>query len=76
MANKIQQLPGAYPNSSTPVFGTDADRLDLVAQRRRRAHEIYKEQLASIEQAKTNKILKKLQTNQEEMNCINKAKAE
>ncbi|EDV19943.1 uncharacterized protein TRIADDRAFT_61593 [Trichoplax adhaerens] len=76
MANKNPELPANYPNSLTPVFGTDAERLNLAAKRRRRAHEIYKEQLASIEQAKRDKILQKLQREKEEMDSIQKAKAD
>ena len=69
-------MPGSVPDSSEPVFGKNDMNNEKMADRRNRAHELYKEQLRTVEQRKREAILKKLQEQKEEEQMLSHTRDE
>ena len=61
---------------SEPYFGRNDINHEKFIEKRRLAYELYKEQLAIVEQQKREAILRKLQEQQMEQAVINQAKKE
>lgn len=69
-------LPAAVPDASEPVFGKDDMTNLAMAERRRRAVELYKEQQAVVEKRKREAILKRLQDQKDEEEMLKRTKKE
>ena len=69
-------MPARVPDSTEPVFGKNDMTNEMMAERRKRAHELYKEQLNTVEQRKRDAILKRLNEQKEEESMLSRTKAE
>ena len=69
-------LPARVPDSNEPIFGKNDMTNEMMAEHRRRAHELYKEQLNTVESRKRDAILKRLTDQQEEEDMLQRTKKE
>merc|ERR1712178_391282 len=69
-------MPARVPDSTEPVFGKNDMTNEMMAERRKRAHELYKEQLNTVEQRKRDAILKRLGEQKEEESMLTRTKTE
>ena len=69
-------LPVNVSDSSEPIFGKFDSTNEQLAEKRRRAIEVYKEQLAAVDNARKEKLLHHLKTQQEESAILNRTRAE
>ena len=69
-------LPVAVSDSSEPIFGKHDASNEQLAEKRRRAIEVYKEQLAAVENARKDKLLQHLKQQQEESAILDKTRRE
>ena len=76
MRFKPLPIPARVPDSSEPVFGKNDMTNEGLAERRRRAFELYKEQVGTVEQKKREAILKRLNEHTEEESVLDKTKKE
>ena len=64
------------PDSSEPVFGKHDMNQSKMAERRRIAHELFKEQVATVEQRKRDSILKQLSEQKEAEQMLDRTRHE
>ena len=76
MRFKPLPLPARVPDSSEPVFGKHDMNNESMAEQRRRAHELYRDQLSTVEQRKRDAILRRLTEQKEEEDMLSKTKKE
>ena len=76
MRFKPLPIPGRVSDSSEPIFGKNDMTNEGLAEKRRRAHELYKEQVGTVEQKKREAILKRLHEHKEEESVLEKTKQE
>ncbi|XP_038076571.1 coiled-coil domain-containing protein 81-like isoform X2 [Patiria miniata] len=69
-------LPAAVPDSKEPIFGKNDATNEQLADKRRRAIEVYKEQLSAVEQTRRQKLLSHLRTQREEMDILDRTRRE
>lgn len=69
-------IPARVSDSSEPIFGKNDMTNEKMFERRRIAHELYKEQLQTVEQRKRDAILQRLHEQKEEENVLRKTKHE
>ncbi|XP_033635192.1 coiled-coil domain-containing protein 81-like [Asterias rubens] len=69
-------LPAAVPDSKEPIFGKNDATNEQLADKRRRAIEVYKEQLGAVEHSRRSKLLSHLRTQREEMDTLDKTRRE
>ncbi|ELT98423.1 hypothetical protein CAPTEDRAFT_224677 [Capitella teleta] len=67
-------LPARVPDSSEPIFGKHDMTNQKMFERRRVAHELYKDQLQTVEQRKRDAILHRLNEQKEEEEVLKKAR--
>ena len=76
MRFKPLPIPALEPDSKAPIFGVlDATEEKLI-DRKRRAHQLYQEQLEMIAQKKRDAILKDLQNQREESDMLERTRRE
>ena len=73
---KPVQLPARVSDSDEPIFGKYDMTNEGMFEKRRRAHELYKEQVATVEQRKRDAILKRLSEQKEEEGMLTRTKTE
>jgi nucleoid DNA-binding protein len=71
---KALRPPSPALSATEPYFGRNDINSEKLAEKRRLAMELYKEQLAVVEQQKRDMILKKVQEQQSEQNALYNAK--
>ena len=64
------------PDSNEPVFGKNDMTNEKMFEKRRRAHELYKEQLQTVEQRKRDAILQRLHEQKDEEAMLQRNKKE
>ena len=64
------------PDSKEPIFGKNDATNEQLADKRRRAIEVYKEQLSAVEQSRRQKLLTHLRTQREEMDILDRTRRE
>ncbi len=69
-------IPARVSDSSEPVFGKNDMNNEKMAERRRWAHDLYKEQLQTVENKKRAAILKRLEEQKEEEEMLRRTKRE
>ena len=69
-------IPARLPDSSSPVFGKNDITAEKMAERRSIAHNLYKEQLGTIEQRKRDAILRRLNDQKEEEEMLKRTRKE
>ena len=69
-------LPARVPDSSEPVFGKHDMNASKMAERRRVAHELFREQVATVEQRKRDSILKQLADQKEAEQMLDRTRQE
>ena len=76
MRFKPLPIPARVPDSSEPVFGKQDMNAEKMADRRRVAHGLYKEQLATVEHRKRDAILRQLAEQKEAEDMLKRTKQE
>ncbi|XP_033113235.1 coiled-coil domain-containing protein 81-like [Anneissia japonica] len=69
-------LPAAVPDSKGPIFGKNDATNEKLADQRRRAIEVFREQLAEVEAARQNKVLKHVKQQKEESEILDRTRRE
>ncbi|CAH1800322.1 unnamed protein product [Owenia fusiformis] len=69
-------IPAREPDSSSPIFGKDDMTNEGMAEQRKRAHEVYQEQLETVMSRKRANILKRLNEQKEEEEMLDRTKKE
>ena len=69
-------MPARVSDSSEPIFGKNDMNNEKMIGKRKRAHELYKEQLQTVEQRKREAILKRLHEQKEEEDMLLRTKDE
>jgi len=69
-------MPSKVSDSSEPIFGKNDMNNDKMVEKRKRAYELYKEQLQTVEQRKRDAILKRLHEQKEEEDMLHRTKDE
>ncbi|XP_022082027.1 coiled-coil domain-containing protein 81-like isoform X2 [Acanthaster planci] len=69
-------LPAAVPDSKEPIFGKNDATNEQLADKRRRAIEVYKEQLNAVEHSRRQKLFNHLKTQREEMDILDRTRRE
>ena len=69
-------LPSREPDSTEPVFGRFDMTNEKMADKRQRAHSLYRDQLAIVDQRKRDAILKRLSEQNEEEEMLARTKRE
>ena len=69
-------MPARVPDSSEALFGKFDMTNEAMADRRRHAHELYKNQLSTVEQRKRDAILRRLAEQREEETMLSRTKHE
>ncbi|XP_070568959.1 coiled-coil domain-containing protein 81-like [Ptychodera flava] len=67
-------LPAAVPDSKEPIFGKFDCTNEKLADQRRRAHELYQEQLETVAQRKRDKILRHLKQQRDEAEMLDRTR--
>ena len=67
-------IPARLPDSSSPVFGKNDMNVEKMAEKRQRAHTLYQEQLATVEQRKRQAILRQLDEQKDEDAMLKRTK--
>lgn len=76
MQYKPMPIPALVPDSDGPIFGKNDLNAEKVIERRRLAHNIYKEQLDNMEQRKRAAILSRLNEQKEDEEMLRRSKQE
>ena len=69
-------MPARVPDSAEPVFGKYDMTNEAMPERRHRAHDLYKEQLHTVEQRKRDAILRRLADQKDEEKMLQRTKDE
>ncbi|XP_002732454.1 coiled-coil domain-containing protein 81-like [Saccoglossus kowalevskii] len=67
-------LPAAVSDSKEPIFGKNDCTNEKLADQRRRAHEIYQEQLDTVANKKKDQILRHLRSQREEVDMLERTR--
>ena len=73
---KPEPIPGCVSPSSEPYFGKNDVDDEKMAERRRKAHELYREQVAAVDQRKRDEILKRIEEQRREEEMLRRVKNE
>lgn len=71
---KPEPIPGCVSPSSEPYFGKNDVDDEKMAERRRKAHELYREQVAAVDQRKRDEILKRIEEQRREEEMLRRVK--
>lgn len=73
---KPEPLPVSFSSSGEPYFGKNDMDEEKMAEKRRKARELYSEQVALVEQKKREEILKRLEEQRKEEDMLRRVKQE
>ncbi|XP_071956255.1 coiled-coil domain-containing protein 81-like isoform X2 [Antedon mediterranea] len=69
-------LPAAVPDSKAPIFGKNDATNEKLAEQRRRAIEVFRDQLAAVEASRQSKVLKHIKQQKEESQILDRTRRE